>query len=103
MSRFKTRPGVVLTEICGEHVLVTARSVMRECPFVTNVNEESAFLWRKLKYGADEEELMRAVEEEYEVEDPAELREGIRAFIERMLEFKLITEEQNETGDVRER
>ncbi len=28
MSKFRTRPGVVLTQICGEHMLVTANAVV---------------------------------------------------------------------------
>ena len=93
MSKFRTRPGVVLTQICGEHVLVSANAVLDDCPFVTTVNEESAYLWELLKDGADEDGLMRAIESEFDVEDPAAMREAIGAFLRQMKELRLILEE----------
>ncbi|MBR4659205.1 MAG: PqqD family protein [Clostridia bacterium] len=93
MSKFRTRPGVVLTEICGEHMLVAARELAGDCPFVTTVNEESAFLWEKLKDGADAEQLLKAVQSEFNVDDPEALREAIRAFLKQMSELNLLTEE----------
>ena len=93
MSKFRTRPGVVLTQICGEHMLVTANAVVHGCPFVTQINEESAYLWEKLKAGADVDGLMRAVEEDFEIGDPAAMREAIEAFLRQMLDLGLILEE----------
>ena len=93
MSKFRTRPGVVLTEICGEHMLVAARAIAEDCPFVTTVNEESAFLWEKLKGGADAEQLLQAVQDEFNVDDPDTLREAIRVFLQQMSELHLLTEE----------
>lgn len=94
MNRYRTRPGVVLTEICGEHMLVSARAVAHDCPFVTHINESSAFLWEKLKNGADEDELMEAVAKDFELEDPEELREAIRGLIRQLLDLKLLITEQ---------
>ncbi len=94
MIRYRTRPGVVLTEICGEHILVSARAIVRDCPFVTQINESSAFLWEKLRDGASEDELMTAVEKEFELEDPIALREAIGGFIRELLDLKLLITEQ---------
>lgn len=86
MTRYHTRTGVVLTSICGEYVLVAARALLGTVPRFSQLNESSAFLWRLMESGADEEELKTAVMEEYEIEDPAQVRSAIEAFIGQMLE-----------------
>ena len=53
MERYKTRVGVVLTRVCGEWLLVSAAALKDLCPFVTVINESSAFLWNRLQSGAE--------------------------------------------------
>ena len=98
MERYKTRRGVVLTSICGENILVAAKELRKYCPYVSNLNETSAFLWQKLIDGATEDELMDAVCEEYEIDDPDGARQAVKAFLAQMLELNYITVEgeQNE-------
>ena len=84
MQRYKTRPGVVLTAICGEHLLVAARSVRDSVPYLTQLNESAAFLWKQLEQGADEDALLAAVLEEYEIADPAGARASIRGTLEQL-------------------
>ena len=86
MDQFETRPGVVLTQICGEYMLLAAKAAREYCPYMTQLTESSAFLWRKLEKGTAQKELERAVLEEYEIEDPAAAGEAIRVFIEEILQ-----------------
>ena len=98
MTSYKTRPGVVLTEIAGEYVLVAAKALLGTCPYVTQINESSAFLWRQLEQGADLAQLESAVAAEYEIEDLASAREAIEGFLEQMKELHyLLTEETEES------
>lgn len=100
MERYKTRVGVVLTCVCGEWLLVSASALKDLCPFVTVVNESSAFLWKRLQSGADAAELERAVREEYEIEDPEAVRSVIEAFLRQMLEMNyLVTASPEEAGN----
>ncbi len=100
MACYKTRPGVVLTAICGEHVLVAASAAQQYCPYVTELNETSAFLWRKLSSGASLESLMAALGEEYELDDPATARQAVESFLRQMLELNyLLPEEQGGTHE----
>lgn len=100
MERYKTRTGVVLTCVCGEWLLVAASALKDLCPFVTVVNESSAFLWKRLQSGADVEELERAVREEYEIEEPETVRCVIEAFLQQMLEMNyLIAEDGKAAGE----
>ena len=100
MTRCKTRPGVILTAICGQHVLVAAGEARELCPGVTELNETSAFLWERLRRGADLDELMAALDEEYELDDPAAARQSVEAFLRQMLEMNyLLPEEQGGTHE----
>ena len=87
MTSYKTRPGVVLTEIAGEYVLVAAKALLDICPYVTQINESSAFLWKRMESGASLAELESTVAEEYELEDPAAVREAIRGFVQQMADM----------------
>lgn len=87
MTRYKTRKGVVLTEIAGEYVLVAAKALLDECPYVTQLNESSAFLWRQMVHGATLDELETAIGEEYEIEDPAAASAAIEGFVKQMEEM----------------
>lgn len=93
MPRYYTRTGVVLTSICGEYVLVAARAVRNKVPKFAQLNESSAFLWRLLQAGADQTELEKAVMEEYEIEDPAQARSAIKAFIAQMVKSGYLLQE----------
>ena len=99
MERYKTRVGVVLTCVCGEWLLVSASTLKDLCPFVTVVNESSAFLWKRLQSGADAAELESAVREEYEIDDPETVRSVIEAFLQQMLELNYLEEAGKETGE----
>lgn len=97
MERYKCRPGVILTEVCGEALLVSARALRGLCPYVTVLNDSSAFLWRRLKSGADARELVDAVRAEFEVEDEDALRGMIDEFLRQMNEqHYLIPDEAGE-------
>lgn len=100
MTRYKTRPGVVLTQICGEHVLVAAAALRDVCPFVTQINETSAFLWRQMTSGADLDSLMAALDKEYDIPDPSAARQAVEAFLRQMLELNyLLPVEQGGTHE----
>lgn len=90
MTRYKTRPGVVLTSICGEHILVAAKRLRNVCPYVTNINETSAFLWQRLVGGATVKQLMDAVEAEYELEDEGAALEAVNAFVNQLIELNYL-------------
>ena len=97
MTSYKTRHGVIHTAVCGVHLLVAAGAVQELCPYVTELNETSAFLWERLRRGADLEGLMAALDEEYELEDPAAARQAVEAFLRQMLELNyLLPVEQGE-------
>ena len=97
MKRYKCRNGVVLTDVCGETLLVSASALRDLCPYVTVLNDSSAFLWKCLQHGASKQELEDAVSAEFEVDDPAALRTMIETFLRQMQEYNyLVVKEQGE-------
>lgn len=91
--KYRTRDGVVLTEVCGQYLLVSAEAIREFCPYVTQINESSAFLWKQLESGASLDELESAVAEEYELEDPAAAGEAIRGFVQQMADMNYLIAE----------
>lgn len=93
MKRYITRPGVVLTTIAGQNVLVAAKSLAALCPYSAQINDTAAFCWRVLEGGADMDTLMSKLSEEYEIDDPAEARSDLGQLIAQMLESNYLIEE----------
>lgn len=78
------RPGVVLTEVCGEYLLLATLDASRYCPYVYQINETAAFFWRLLEQQFTEEQIAEKAAEEYEV--PVEtVRSDVRQFIDTLL------------------
>ncbi len=84
MTRYKSRDGIVLTKLGGEFFLVAIKELMGECPYVTQLNETSAFLWKQMEQGATLEALEAAIGEEYEIDDPAAAHAAIIGFVKQM-------------------
>lgn len=90
MQKYRTRPGIILTSICDEYFLVATKENLPHCPYITELNETSAFMWKKLETVADLNTLIEAVKEEYEVDDDEALRQSIKDYLTQLLEKKLI-------------
>ena len=99
MERYRAKSGIVLTSVCGENLLVATKERKDLCPFMTSLNESGAFLWKRLLEGATEEELLAAVTEEYEVEDPVSLRQIIQDFLKQMKEMHYLQTQQEEQNE----
>ena len=93
MKRYKTRPGVVLTKVCGQYYLVAAKPLREELPYTAQINETAAFCWRVLEQGADLETLAERVAGEYAIEQTAELREDLRQLMAQLSEHRYVIEE----------
>ncbi len=45
MKRYKARPGVLLLEVCGEHLLVATGEARGRCPDITQLNDAGTQYW----------------------------------------------------------
>ena len=62
----KLQNGLVLKEIAGEYVVVAVDSALNLDGMIT-LNETAKTMWLLLEKGADREQLISALTEEYEV------------------------------------
>lgn len=58
--KYKQRPGIVYTEICGEHYLIPTRSASEFCPHATRANFIISIIWGKLGSGRPVDDIYRA-------------------------------------------
>ena len=93
MKRYRTRPGVVLTNIAGQHVLVAVKSLQDICPFSAQIDEATAFCWRILEQGSSLETLTDAVQKEYSIDNPDELSSDIAELLEQLTHANYLIEE----------
>lgn len=92
MANYKASSKFVLRNIADEYLLVPIETDDNICNSIVTVNETIAFLWDRLITGADEESLVAALTEEYEVSaDTA--KEGVLSFLKSFMELGLITKE----------
>ena len=93
MSRYRTRTGLVLTSICGEHILIAAKAIRDQVSSFAQLNESSAFVWRLFECGSSTEDAEKALMEEYEIEDPALAGAAVKAFVEQMAQNGFLLKE----------
>ncbi len=80
----KIKPGFILKTVAGETVALPTDGVT-DLDMMISLNHSARFLWEKLTVGAEEDELVAALLEEYEVDEPT-ARASVRAFIAKLQE-----------------
>ncbi len=85
----KIKDGFKLREIAGNFIVVAVGSRVKEFNGVINLNEVSAFIWKKLESNTTEEEIVNALIQEYDV-DKQTAEKDCKAFIEKLKEAKLL-------------
>lgn len=86
MVQYKINRGMVLVDICGTGALVATKAARKECPYVIPFNDVAVSFWKLMEQDTPFEEIIRAVTEEYEVDEAVvrrDLQEFMRALAER--------------------
>lgn len=78
--KYQIRPGVVLAKACGEYLLLATLEACQHCPYVYQINETAAFLWKLLEQQLTEEEIVAEVAAVYEAPEEAVCRD-FRQFV----------------------
>ncbi len=76
----KIKEGFVLRNICGEYIVVAVGKQTLDFKGLIKLNETGAFLWEKLLAECTAEELIAAMQAEYDV-DAETAKADIEAFI----------------------
>lgn len=78
----KLKKGFVLRKVGSDNIVMPTGDTLNLNMMIT-LNDTGRFLWEKLEQGAEEEELVAALLEEYEVEETT-AKAHVAAFVEKM-------------------
>lgn len=76
----KLKNGFLLREVGGTHVVVPIGERVVDFNGLVTLNETGRFLWERLMDGSDEASLVRALTDEYEVNDDDAVHD-VHAFV----------------------
>ena len=85
----KIKNNFVLKKIAGSYVVVPVRTRAVDFSGIIKLTESGAFLWKLLEKGADRDELIKKMLEEYAV-DEATAAADIDRFVAKLREADLI-------------
>lgn len=85
----RIKEGFMLRNIAGQWVVVPLGTRVVEFNGIMTLNESGAVLWRKLEQEADEDDLVREILAEYDV-DEATAKADVREFIRDVRDRKII-------------
>lgn len=85
----KIKKTLVKREIAGQHFLVPVGTAVYTNKGLFALTEVGAFLWEKLADAENEEELVRAVLDEYEVEESI-VKKDVEEFLGKLRELEII-------------
>ena len=85
----KIKNNFVLKKIAGSYVVVPVRTRAVDFSGIIKLTESGAFLWKLLEKGADRDELIKKMLEEYAV-DEAPAAADIDRFVAKLREADLI-------------
>ena len=94
MRESRTRKGVLLTQICGQYLLVADRNARKICPYVRHVNETGALIWKMLESGAEDEAIIISLKESYDLPEE-EAASAVGFFLEQLTSSGYLKTEDN--------
>ena len=55
---YKVREGLVRETVCGKELLIATLTAREYCPFLTELNDASAFIWDMLESGVSSDDIV---------------------------------------------
>lgn len=94
---FKASENILLREIAGETLLIPVGEMAIKIHGMISLSESGALLWKKLKDGCTEEDLVDAILGEYEVEREIAISD-VKEFVDRMRSIGILVEIDKESA-----
>lgn len=85
----KTKSGFMLRKVAGKDIVVAVGAASMDFNGLISLNDTGAFLWKLLEQGAEYDELVAKMLQEYDI-DEATAKEGIDSFLKTAQEAELI-------------
>ena len=87
----KIKNGFILRQIADTYIVVAVGEEAKKANVMITLNETGGFLWEKLSEGATEEDLVKAILDEYEI-DEATAKTDVAAFVQKVKDNGLVEE-----------
>ena len=88
----KTKAGFTLRNVKGETILIPIGDNIRKFNGTVLLNEVSALVWKKMQTPVSRDDLLKAILDEYEVEEAAAATD-LDALLEKLKGFGVIEED----------
>lgn len=85
----KIKDGFILREVAGNHIVVPVGQTSIDFNGMINLNETGAFIWQHLTEDITETELLTAMMQQYDVDEPT-AQKDISAFVQKLKENDLL-------------
>lgn len=85
----KATNDIILREIAGEYILVPVGAMARKIHGMISLSESGRFLWDCLQKECTEDDLVRALLSEYDIDEKT-AREDASVFLERLASLGLL-------------
>ena len=85
----RIKSNFILKKIAGSYVVVPVRTRAVDFSGIIKLSESGAFLWKLLENGAERDELIAAMLDEYEV-DEAVAAQDVDRFVDKLREADLL-------------
>lgn len=88
----KIKEGYILREVAGNNIIVAVGGESVNFDGIKTLNETGTFLWRNIEKGMDKEMLVKALTDEYEV-DEATAKSDVAEFVSLLINNGLVENE----------
>ncbi|MBE5754005.1 MAG: PqqD family protein [Clostridiales bacterium] len=79
----KVKDGFILREVAGNFIVVAVGGAVKNFNAVITLNETGVLLWRALEKGATQDELVKVILDEYDI-DETTAKADVLAFINKL-------------------
>lgn len=87
----KIKDGFILKEIAGSSVVMPTGEALVDFNMMLTLNETGVFLWKLLQEGTEREKMLKAILEEYDVDEET-AKADIDEFVDMLISKKVIEE-----------
>lgn len=88
----RIKEGYILREVAGNNIVVAVGGESVNFDGIKTLNETGTFLWRNIEKGMDEEKLVKALLDEYEVDEKT-AKADVAEFVSLLINNGLIENE----------
>ena len=88
----KIKDGYILREVAGNNIIVAVGGESVTFDGIKTLNETGVFLWRNIEKGMDEDALVKALLEEYEVDEET-AKKDVKEFVFLLINNGLVENE----------